>query len=126
MTDRSRALPHLLTAIEESLRAAAELTAQLRERSLRAKAGDDWLERVLALLAGDHRGLSSEFRAALASEVERWRAVGERASDPPADPVLELFMALLDLVETAPPATTESPGRDRAAPKRPPRRGMHR
>ena len=126
-TDRSRALPHLLAALEELLRAGAELTAQVRARNSQATAADHWLDHLVALLGGDHRGLSSEFRMALASEVKRWRALASSERDPAAERVLELFEALLDLVEPAPRTADESPeSRNRPAPKRQPRRGVHR
>ena len=127
MTDRSRALPHLLAALEALLRAGAELTAAARERSAQAKTGDDWLDRIGALLAGRGGGLPSELRAALASEARRWRALADRERDPAAERVLELFEALLDLLEPPPRAADEPPeSGNRAATPRAPRRGARR
>lgn len=119
MSESPRPSAHLAQALEELLRATADLIALLRERGLDGENADAGTPRALAELvrglASDAESLLPQLRSALGDELRRWQLRAE--ADPAARRVAEVFEALLDVVGTQPPPRARR-AVDRRAPPR--------
>ena len=122
MPDQPRPLAHLLRGAEELLRAGAEATAILRERTDAQTEGpvDDWIAGLLRLARSADASLLPALENALEREATRWRAKAD--DDRAARRVMEFFDAALDLLRDD--QTQERPRNVQN--RRAPRRGFSR